>query len=83
MGGGAGGSFITNNGATPSTLTVNQGTDFTYSGIIKDGTSTVTLTKAGTATLILSGAEYLQRRDHDFRWHAPAFRFAHRHPLSP
>lgn len=52
--GGAG--IITNNGATPSTLTVADSTSVAFSGIIRDGTSTVALTKSGTTTLTLSGA---------------------------
>lgn len=51
-----GAGIITNNGATPSTLTVTDNGGHTYSGVIRDGTSTVALTKAGTATLTLSGA---------------------------
>ncbi len=54
-GSGTGGSFITNNGAMPSTLTVNQTGTFTYSGVIKDGASTVALTKSGPGLLTLSG----------------------------
>lgn len=55
-GSGAGGSFITNNGLTASTLTVNQTATTTYGGIIKDGNSTLALTKSGAGSLTLSGA---------------------------
>ncbi|HSI15467.1 MAG TPA: autotransporter-associated beta strand repeat-containing protein [Chthoniobacter sp.] len=55
-GGGTGGSFITNNGLTPSLLTVNQTATTTYTGNIKDGTGTVALTKSGGGSLTLGGA---------------------------
>ncbi|MBE2282485.1 MAG: autotransporter-associated beta strand repeat-containing protein [Prosthecobacter sp.] len=54
-GNGAGGSFVTNNGATAGTLTLNQTTSTTYSGIIQDGAGVVNLVKSGTGTLTLSG----------------------------
>jgi autotransporter-associated beta strand protein len=55
-GSGTGASFVTNNGASPSTLTLNQTATTTYTGIIKDGISTVALTKSGSGSLTLAGA---------------------------
>lgn len=46
----AGGSFITNNGATASTLTVTGGSTI-YTGIIQNGNSVLNLTTGGTLTL--------------------------------
>ena len=54
--GGSGGSFITNSGASASTLTVNQSGVTTYDGIIQDGSGVVNLTKTGGGSLKLSGA---------------------------
>lgn len=54
-GSGAGGSFITNDGATTSTLTVNQTGTTTYSGSLQDGVGVLNFTKANTGTLTLSG----------------------------
>ena len=50
-----GAGIITNNSATPSTLTITDSAAHTYSGSIRDGSSTVALTKAGTSTLTLTG----------------------------
>jgi autotransporter-associated beta strand protein len=50
-----GGSFITNTGAVASTLTVNQSSSSTYSGIIQNGTAALNIEKTGTGTLTLSG----------------------------
>lgn len=47
---GTGGSFITNSGATASTLTVTGGST-TYNGIIQNGAGVVNLTTGGTLTL--------------------------------
>ncbi len=53
---GTGGAFITNSGASASTLTVAQSGTTTYGGIIQDGTGVVNLTKSGGGSLTLSGA---------------------------
>lgn len=50
-----GAGIITNNGATPSLLTVNDSVGHSFSGSIRDGSSTVALTKTGTGTLTLTG----------------------------
>ena len=48
---------VTNNGAAPAVLTVgNDNTNTTFGGILKDGTSLLGLTKIGTGTLTLTGA---------------------------
>ncbi|NLG19729.1 MAG: hypothetical protein GX556_20610, partial [Fibrobacter sp.] len=46
---------ITNSGASPSTLTINNTSDYTYSYLIEDGTDKVNLVKSGTGTLTLAG----------------------------
>lgn len=51
-----GGSFITNSAVGASTLTVNQSTISTFSGVIQDGVGVMNLTKSGTGALTLSGA---------------------------
>jgi autotransporter-associated beta strand protein len=51
----AGGSFITNSGASASTLTVNQSATSSFSGILQDGVSALNLSKSGSGTLTLSG----------------------------
>ena len=55
---GTGGSILNNAVATPSTLTVgnNNATGGSYAGVIANGTSAVALTKTGTGTQILTGA---------------------------
>ncbi len=54
---GTGGGTITNSGATASTMTVGaNGSGGVFSGVIQDGTSTMALTKNGTGTLVLNGA---------------------------
>jgi autotransporter-associated beta strand protein len=46
---------ITNNGISPSTLTVNGGAATTFAGNITDGVSAITLIRAGTGSLTLTG----------------------------
>ena len=50
--------FVLNNGATPSTLTVNYSgvSPSTFNGVMQDGTSTLSLTKSGSGTYVLAGA---------------------------
>ena len=52
------GNSVQNNSNTDATLTVNSASDTTYAGVIQDGTGTgkLGLTKSGSGTLILSGA---------------------------
>ncbi len=55
VGGGAGGSIITNQGGADSTLTVDQSVATSFGGIIQDGTThAVRLVKKGSGTLTLS-----------------------------
>src|SRR5208282_4546167 len=52
----SGNGTVSNNGATTATLTVgNDNTNTTFGGVLKDG-SVLKLTKSGTGTLTLSGA---------------------------
>lgn len=54
---GAGGGSITNNGASPSTLTVNgTQTPAAFGLVIANGTSSISVVKSGTGILTLSGA---------------------------
>jgi len=55
---GTGGTITTSGSVTTSVLTVNQATDGTFAGTIEQGTASgdVSLTKQGSATLTLSGA---------------------------
>jgi autotransporter-associated beta strand protein len=49
--------IVLNNGATAATLTAgNDNGNSTFSGILEDGTSVLGLTKSGTGTLVLTGA---------------------------
>ena len=50
--------FVENKSATPATLTVNNGSDNTYAGLLQDsaGGGALSLTKSGDATLLLSGS---------------------------
>jgi autotransporter-associated beta strand protein len=50
--------IITNSGATQSTLTLGGGSasSATFTGVIQDGTSSIALTKSGSGTQILAGA---------------------------
>jgi autotransporter-associated beta strand protein len=50
--------IVTNSGATQSTLTLGGGSasSATFTGVIQDGTSSIALTKSGSGTQILSGA---------------------------
>ncbi|EDY16755.1 autotransporter-associated beta strand repeat protein [Chthoniobacter flavus Ellin428] len=52
----AGAGIITNTGATAATLTINGSGTTTYSGVIRDGTSTISLVKNGTGTQTLTSA---------------------------
>ena len=53
----AGDGIVTNNGGTLATLAIgNDNTNTTFSGSLRDGTSTLGLTKVGTGTLTLAGA---------------------------
>ena len=53
----AGAGVMTNGGGSATTLTTGgNNADSTYSGIIQDGTNAVSLTKTGTGTFTLSGA---------------------------
>jgi len=48
---------VLNNGATAAALAVgNNNASTTFSGVLQDGTSALQLTKSGTGTLILTGA---------------------------
>jgi outer membrane autotransporter protein len=52
----AGAGTVTNGGGAAATLTAGgNGTDTTFSGVIQDGASAVSLTKTGAGTLTLSG----------------------------
>jgi autotransporter-associated beta strand protein/probable HAF family extracellular repeat protein len=51
-----GSGVVTNNGGSAATLTTADATDTTFSGVIKDGTSTTALTKIGGGTLLLTNA---------------------------
>lgn len=53
-GSGAGGSSVTNSGASPRTLTVNQSGTTAYDGILSG--ANLAITKSGPGTLTLSGA---------------------------
>lgn len=54
---GANAATITNNGAAPATLTVNDAVGSTYAGVITAGTGgALSLVKAGAGTMVLSGA---------------------------
>ena len=53
---GSAGAVITSGTAGSVTLTVNQGTDATYAGVIQDGSGTVALSKLGAGTLTLTGS---------------------------
>jgi len=53
---GAGYGLITSGTSGARALTVNQSADTTYSGIIENGSGEFALTKTGTGTLTLSGA---------------------------
>lgn len=50
--------FVENKSATPATLTVNNSINDTFAGVLQDsaGGGTLSLTKAGTGALTLSGA---------------------------
>ena len=50
------GGLISNSGTGSSVLTVNQTGFLTYAGVIEDGSGTLGLTKTGTNTLALTGA---------------------------
>lgn len=54
-GGSAPNAIILNNGAIPSTLTVNPTANSTFAGSLQDGVSTLSLVKNGTNTQTLSG----------------------------
>src|SRR5205823_1431622 len=48
---------VLNNGPTASTLTVgNDNANSSFSGVLQNGTSPLQLTKSGTGTLVLTGA---------------------------
>ena len=52
-----GNGIVTNNGGALATLAIgNDNTNTTFSGSLRDGTSTLGLTKVGTGTLTLTGA---------------------------
>ncbi|MGM0462447.1 MAG: autotransporter-associated beta strand repeat-containing protein, partial [Fibrobacterota bacterium] len=53
---GATGSKIINDGASASTLTVNNTTAYTYEGTLEDGVGALSLTKNGTGNLVLTRA---------------------------
>jgi autotransporter-associated beta strand protein len=53
---GLNGGIITNNGAAGVILTVNSSSNSTFGGVIEDGASQLGVTKQGTGTLTLSGA---------------------------
>jgi fibronectin-binding autotransporter adhesin len=46
---------VTNNGASPSVLTLDSSVDHTYAGTITAGTGNLSLVKKGTATVTLTG----------------------------
>jgi autotransporter-associated beta strand protein len=48
-------SFVTNNGASASTLTLNPAGTSSYSGVIQNGTNTLALTKTGSGIQTLTG----------------------------
>ena len=53
----SGNGTVLNNGATTATLTAgNDNTNTTFGGVLKDGTSVLQLTKSGTGTFTLTGA---------------------------
>ena len=47
---------VSNDGASPSTLTLSSSSNFTFSGSITDGTGVTRLVKTGTGTQILVGS---------------------------
>ncbi|WP_374407787.1 autotransporter-associated beta strand repeat-containing protein [Hydrogenophaga sp.] len=57
MGSLAGWGTVTNNGATAATLSMGENNaSTTFGGVMQDGTATLALTKTGSGTLALSGA---------------------------
>lgn len=49
-------SIITNSAAVPATLTLNGSAAFSFGGSIQDGLGSVSLTRTGTGTTVLSGS---------------------------